>query len=138
MPAKRVAKPKTAAISDSEEDVPAKRVTKPKTAAVSDSTQRVAAKRATKPKTAKVVFELPAAIDAEKVALCGEFNDWSTDTILLERDPDGAWHTTVALELGKSYRYRYLINGEQWENSWQADAYVPNPHGTEDSVVVVA
>ena len=95
-------------------------------------------KRVTKPKTAAVVFVLPAAIDAEKVALCGEFNDWSTDATLLERDADGAWHTTLALEPGHSYRYRYLINGEQWENSWQADAYVPNPHGTEDSVVVVA
>jgi 1,4-alpha-glucan branching enzyme len=118
--------------------MPVKRVAKPKTEAVADSEQHVPAKRAARPKKAKVTFELPAAIDAEKVALCGEFNDWSTDTILLERDPDGSWHTTVSLELGKSYRYRYLINGEQWENSWQADAYVPNPHGTEDSVVVVA
>jgi 1,4-alpha-glucan branching enzyme len=94
-------------------------------------------KRVTKPKTVKVVFELPSAVDAEKVALCGEFNDWSTDTILLERDAEGSWHTTVPLELGHSYRYRYLINDEQWENSWEADAYVPNPHGTEDSVVIV-
>jgi 1,4-alpha-glucan branching enzyme len=126
MPAKRIVKPETETLGDSEETESVKRVAKPRAA------------RVTKPKTAKVVFQLPAAIDAEKVALCGEFNGWSTDDILLERDSDGVWHTTVALELGKSYRYRYLINGEQWENSWQADAYVPNPHGTDDSVVVVA
>jgi 1,4-alpha-glucan branching enzyme len=95
-------------------------------------------KRVTKPKTAKVTFELPAAIDAEKVALCGEFNDWSPDTILLERDLDGAWHAIVPLEAGHAYRYRYLIDDEKWENSWHADAYVPNDHGSEDSVVVVA
>jgi 1,4-alpha-glucan branching enzyme len=95
-------------------------------------------KRVTKPKTAKVTFELPAAVDAEKVALCGEFNDWSTDTILLERTTDGSWHATVPLELGHSYRYRYLIDDEKWENSWHADAYVPNDHGSEDSVVVVS
>jgi 1,4-alpha-glucan branching enzyme len=95
-------------------------------------------KRVTKPKTAKVVFELPAAVHAEKVALCGEFNDWSTDTILLERDEAGCWHATVPLELGHSYRYRYLIDDEKWENGWHADAYVPNDHGSEDSVVVVA
>src|ERR1700678_3742893 len=117
MPAKRIVKPEKGTPGDSEETEPVKRVAKPRAA------------RVTKPKTAKVVFQLPAAIDAEKVALCGEFNGWSTDDILLERDSDGVWHTTVALELGKSYRYRYLINGEQWENSWQADAYVPNPHG---------
>src|ERR1700689_1446992 len=105
MPAKRVTKSKTAAVSDAEE-MPAKPVAKPKAAAVADSEQRVPAKRVARPKKAKVVFELPAAIDAEKVALCGEFNDWSTDTILLERDAEGSWHATVPLEIGHSYRYR--------------------------------
>ena len=95
-------------------------------------------KRVTKPKTETITFELPAAVKADTVALAGEFNDWSTDTILLELGADGTWRTTVPLPPGHAYRYRFLINGEKWENSWQADAYVPNPFGTDDSVVMVA
>lgn len=87
--------------------------------------------------TLEVVFTLPGDVQADKVALCGEFNDWSREDIALEQDNDGSWHAVVALEPGRSYRYRYLIDGEHWENAWQADAYVPNPYGSEDSVIVV-
>jgi 1,4-alpha-glucan branching enzyme len=84
-----------------------------------------------------VIFTLPAAVQAESVALCGDFNDWSTDATLLELGGDGYWRVAVALQPGRSYRYRYLINGKRWENAWDADAYVPNAYGGTDSVVVV-
>ena len=71
------------------------------------------------------------------MALCGEFNGWSAQDIRLERGGDGCWRATVALEPGRSYRYRYLLDGERWENAWQADRYVPNPYGSTDSVVIV-
>ena len=87
--------------------------------------------------TVAVAFTLPAEVEANTVALCGEFNDWSADDILLERGPDRTWRTTVALEPGRSYRYRYLLDGERWENGQQADNYAPNPYGTVDSVIVV-
>jgi len=47
------------------------------------------------------------------------------------------WLATVALEPGRSYRYRYLLDGQRWENDRQADRYVPNALGSIDSVVVV-
>jgi hypothetical protein len=87
--------------------------------------------------TVDVVFTFPADVEATTVALCGEFNDWSEDDIYLSRDADGTWRTTVALEPGRSYRYRFLLDGERWENARQADEYVPNPFGTVDSVVIV-
>jgi hypothetical protein len=34
-------------------------------------------------------------------------------------------------------RFRYLLDGERWENDWTADAYVPNSFGSDDSVVEV-
>jgi 1,4-alpha-glucan branching enzyme len=70
-------------------------------------------------------------------ALCGEFNNWSAQDIRLERGDDGSWQATVALEPGRSYRYRYLLDGERWENAWQAGRYVPNSHGGTDSVIIV-
>ncbi|HXY43763.1 MAG TPA: isoamylase early set domain-containing protein [Acidimicrobiales bacterium] len=94
-------------------------------------------KQATKVKTVDVIFTLPADVHADSVALCGEFNEWSADNMKLEHDGDGSWKVTVALEPGHSYRYRYLLDGQRWENAWQADGYVPNPYGSDDSVVVV-
>jgi Carbohydrate-binding module 48 (Isoamylase N-terminal domain) len=89
------------------------------------------------PGTVDVVFTLPADVGADRVALCGDFNDWSPDAIGCARATDGTWQVTVALEPGRSYRYRYLLDGERWENGGQADRYEPNPYGGVDSVVVV-
>ena len=87
--------------------------------------------------TVSVTFTLPADVLADTVALCGEFNEWSADDIRLERGSDGSWRATVPLEPGRSYRYRYLLDGQRWENDRRADRYVPNPLGSTDSVVVV-
>jgi len=87
--------------------------------------------------TVEVRFTLPAEVQAGTVALCGEFNNWSAEDIRLERGGDGSWQATVALEPGRSYRYRYLLDGERWENAWHADRYVPNSYGSTDSVVNV-
>ena len=84
-----------------------------------------------------VTFALPADVNAGTVALCGEFNDWSAEDTWLERGSDGSWRATVALEPRRSYRYRYLLDGRRWENDRQADRYVPNAHGSVDSVVSV-
>jgi hypothetical protein len=87
--------------------------------------------------TVEVTFVLPADVHATTVALCGEFNDWSAEDTQLERGSDGSWRATVALEPGRSYRYRYLLDGQRWENDRNADHYVPNALGSTDSVVVV-
>ena len=92
---------------------------------------------AAKAGTIDVTFTLPAEVHAGTVALCGEFNDWSAEDIRLQRDSDGSWRATVALEPGRSYRYRYLLDGERWENAWQVGCYAPNSYGSTDSVVVV-
>ena len=83
-----------------------------------------------------IKFGLPA-IEAQSVALCGEFNDWAPDANFLDRDADGSWSVSVDLEPGRSYRYRYLIDGLHWENDWSPDGYVPNDYGSQDCVVVV-
>ena len=97
----------------------------------------MSAERAADANTVDVTFTLPAEVQADSVALCGEFNEWSAENIRLARDGDGSWRATVALEPGHPYHYRYLLDGERWENAWQADGYVPNSYGSEDSVVFV-
>ncbi len=88
-------------------------------------------------RTVDVTFTLPGEVGARNVALCGDFNGWSAENIALQRGSDGAWQVTIALEPGHSYRYRYLLDGERWENSWHADRYEPNPFGGTDSVVTI-
>ena len=70
------------------------------------------------------------------MALCGDFNDWSAEATALERGDDGTWQVSIPLEPDRSYRYRYLLDGERWENG-QAGHYEPNPYGGVDSVIVV-
>lgn len=86
-------------------------------------------------KTCRVTFAVPAEVNAKEVYLCGEFNDWSETSHPLKRRKDGRFSTTITLETGRDYRFRYLVDGERWENDWEADAYVPNEYGSEDSVV---
>ena len=84
----------------------------------------------------RVGFSLPAEIEAERAAVCGDFTGWKPDKSM-KRGKDGRWQTSVALDAGRSYRFRYLLDGTRWENDWAADAYVPNPFGGDDSVVQV-
>ncbi len=78
-------------------------------------------------KSCRVTFHLPAEVDAQHVCLCGEFNRWDRVSHLMTRRKDGSFVLTLALEAGRSYRYRYILDGTRWENDRAADAYAPNP-----------
>ena len=88
----------------------------------------------------KVTFDLPgaAAGGARSVALVGEFNNWDPGETVMKRRRDGSFSVTIDLERNREYQFRYLIDGTQWENDWNADRYTPSPlGGTDNSVVVV-
>jgi 1,4-alpha-glucan branching enzyme len=87
---------------------------------------------ASSPEAARgVTFRIPAG-DARSAALVGDFNGWSTDATPMELNGD--WYeATIELAPG-AYRYRYLLDGERWENDWNADDYAPNQFGGDDSV----
>ncbi len=85
----------------------------------------------------KVTFNLPeaAAPNAERVCVIGDFNNWSPDATPLTRQKNDGFSVSLELEKGRSYRFRYVIDGRKYENDWAADRYEPNPYGGEDSVV---
>ncbi|MGB0840117.1 MAG: isoamylase early set domain-containing protein [Chitinophagales bacterium] len=88
----------------------------------------------------KVTFRLAkaAAQEASTVALVGDFNDWNLEQpIALKALKSGDFKTVLDLETGKNYEYRYLLDGEKWENDWDADQYVPSPYGVDNSVVML-
>ena len=84
----------------------------------------------------RVTFELPSTMWAERVNLVGEFNEWDTTATAMTRNRgDANWKATIELEAGRSYRFRYLVDGKEWLNDWHADDHVENPYGSYDSVV---
>ena len=88
-------------------------------------------------KTCKVTFELPAEVSAQAASVCGDFNAWSPTATPMLRRKDGRFSVTVALPVDGTYRYRFLLDGERWENDWDAEMYVTNDYGTEDSLIRV-
>ncbi len=107
-------------------------------APVEKTTTKATSKKAAT--TTKVTFTLPSAAvqTAQSVAVIGEFNNWDLlKGTELKKQKDGSFSTTLELEVGKEYQYRFLINGEVWENAWDAPKYVETPFGTYNSVVLV-
>ena len=92
--------------------------------------------------TKKVTFLLPAEIvaGATEGLLLGEFNNWNKENgFSLRKYKDGSMKTTVELEAGKSYEYRYLLDGGRWVNDASASTYQPVfGLGVENCVVEVA
>lgn len=77
-----------------------------------------------------------AAPEAKEVKLVGEFSEWTKSPIEMKKLKNGTFKTTIDLETGKEYEFRYLIDGNRWENDWEADAYRANELTFEENSVV--
>ena len=84
---------------------------------------------------ARVTFTVDPQVGARTAAVCGEWNDWAADADVMHRDADGGFSLMVDLDAGRAHRFRYLLDGQRWDNGWAADAYVANDFGGDDSVV---
>lgn len=84
----------------------------------------------------KVTFSLPEAVQGETVFLVGDFNNWDEAATPMKKQKDGSFSVTLTLEKERDYQFRYLVNGTEWHNDWEADKYVPNPYSGDNSVVV--
>lgn len=83
----------------------------------------------------QVSFLLPESIWADRINLVGDFNGWDRDSHPMQRDRGGEWRIQVDLEPGRTYQFRYLCDGERWMNDTQADGYVPNSYGSDNSII---
>ena len=54
----------------------------------------------------------------------------------MTRLKSGDFKLTLELPCNKEFKFRYLIDDNRWENDWFADKYIPNEHGSDDSVVI--
>ena len=87
------------------------------------------------PRTRRCKFILDAP-HATAVAVAGSFNDWADDARRLKRGTDGVWETTLLLPPGR-YEYRFVVDGE-WRDDPGCPERVPNGHGSENCILIVA
>lgn len=78
----------------------------------------------------EVTFELPT--EAGEVTLVCEANGW--EPVAMKKGK-GKFAAKLRLPANGSYQYRYLVDNSVWVNDEAADSYVPNEHGTTNSVV---
>ncbi len=84
----------------------------------------------------RVTFRVPRSWANRKVSLVGDFNEWDPEKHRLQ-EQEGYWQTLVRLKPDRKYKFKYLLDGEIWQNDDQADDYVINPFGTEDSILEI-
>ena len=87
-----------------------------------------------KAKPKKVQFEL-LALDAQKVYLAGNFNNWDASANVMKKDKKGIWKAVLSLRPGR-YEYRFLVDGT-WENDPACCDCVPNEFGSQNCVRIV-
>ncbi len=87
----------------------------------------------------KVTLSLPAeaAPEAKEVHIAGDFNAWNEQETPMKRLKSGVFKADLNLEPGREYQFRYNIDGERWENDWEADKYVPSGLSAEENSVIV-
>jgi hypothetical protein len=83
----------------------------------------------------EVTFRMPPLDDVVELYLCGDFNGWQINSIPLILESDGTWVARVVLDGGRSYRFRYRDSQGRWLNDREADGYVPNDFGSDDSIL---
>lgn len=85
---------------------------------------------------AEVTFEFKRE-DVKSAMLLGDFNNWQGVEMKFDKKSQ-SFKTKIRLIKGEDYHFRYLLNDTEWENDYQADHYVPNAFGSENSVVCVS
>jgi len=103
-----------------------------KTSPKTSSPRRVARPRVVKELVAFEYFDPSANV----VALVGDFNQWNSAARPLKRDSGGLWSVKIRLAPG-SYQYKFVINGDRWEEDPLNQHRVMNEHGTHNSIRTV-
>jgi len=75
---------------------------------------------------------------AKTAHIVGEFNNWNFFSTPMKKLKSGVFTTTLKLEPGREYQFRYLLDKKIWKNEKDADKSVLTPYGdSENSVIVI-
>ena len=86
----------------------------------------------------KVTFRIPEELgtSAGTAHVVGEFNNWDFFSTPMKKLKKGAFTTTLNLEKGREYQFRYLLDKKNWENDAGADRFVQTPFGDSENSVI--
>jgi 1,4-alpha-glucan branching enzyme len=99
------------------------------------STKEAKATKTDQPRRRRVTFQFEAGPESD-VRLAGSFNNWvPTAYRLIRKRGNGTYATTLLLPVGR-YEYKLVVNG-QWRCDPACADWVPNEHGTRNSVLEV-
>lgn len=88
--------------------------------------------------TVTFVIQAEQAEGVDAACVSGDFNNWSRTATPMKRAQDGSFEASVKLDAGKEFHFRYLLDGERWDNDWHADKYAQSPfRDAENGVVIV-
>lgn len=85
----------------------------------------------------KVTFVLPPDYPHLPITVVGDFNGWNPTANPLQHRSNGSYSTTVVVEGGRRYAFRYLCSNGRWFNEGFADAFEVNDFGSDNSVLIV-
>ncbi len=88
--------------------------------------------------TVQVSFYTEALPEAESVHLVGSFDNWDTGAHPMRRLRDSRFMAMKRFEMDSRHEYRYLVDGANWINEAEAEAYAPNPFGSDNCVVTTS
>lgn len=94
-------------------------------------------KRLAEHNQSQITFVLPADYPHLPISVVGEFNGWNPTAHPLHPQRDGTYSTTVTLDNGRRYAFRYLSSSGEWFNEGMADAFEPNGFGRDNSILIV-
>ena len=88
-------------------------------------------------KTCQVIFKLSSVVKARTAFVYGDFTGWDEAPRKMRPLRGGGFSVTVALPIGRYYRFHYVLDGSRWMNDPAADISIPNIFGMEESIVKV-
>ncbi|ABR30664.1 glucodextranase DOMON-like domain-containing protein [Thermosipho melanesiensis] len=84
----------------------------------------------------EVIFTFKKALDAKVVYLAGTFNNWSPNSLAMEKEGN-VWKISLKLEPG-TYQYKYVIEGTNWKEDPEAPGYVDDGFGGKNGIFTLA
>ncbi len=104
-----------------------------------DKTKEVCLEDVKDPKSIEKMAEFTfiAAMDVKEVFLAGEFNDWNTGSVPLNKknDKDKKWTVKINLSPGR-YEYKFFVDGN-WAEDIPDVERVKNPFDTDNFIICV-
>ncbi len=86
------------------------------------------------PSHTRVLFELPAAIWADRIFVVGDFWEGPHSRTPLTQERDGVWRARLDLPDGHPYHFRYWVDGA-WHTDSHADGYGTTADGCHTNLI---